>query len=137
MSRNAAMTIGTRSLRTLQSERSRMSTRTNRLQKGMRASHPDRPASLKTIHRPTNWSPYTRAVTALDAGNNVTGYRGKVHFTSTDPKAVLPADYTFTGADAGVHTFSVTLKTVGTQSVRVRDTVTSTVTGLQSGIVVT
>ena len=53
-------------------------------------------------------------VTARDAfGNTVTGYRGTVHFTSSDPKAVLPANYTFTSADAGVHVFSVTLKTFG------------------------
>ena len=69
-------------------------------------------------------------------GNTATGYRGTVHFTSTDSNAVMPANYTFTAANAGVHTFSVTLKTVGTQSVRARDTVTATITGLQSGIVV-
>ncbi|MGD0863440.1 MAG: S53 family peptidase, partial [Candidatus Limnocylindrales bacterium] len=53
-------------------------------------------------------------VTARDAyGNTVAGYRGTVHFSSTDPAAVLPADYTFTAADNGVHVFSVTLKTAG------------------------
>ena len=76
-------------------------------------------------------------VTARDAyGNTATGYLGTVHFTSTDSKAVLPANYTFTAANAGVHTFSVTLKSAGTQAVRARDTVSSTITGLQSGIVV-
>src|SRR5262249_25140190 len=34
-------------------------------------------------------------VTALDASNNtVTGYNGTVHFTSTDPQAVLPPNTT-------------------------------------------
>ena len=48
----------------------------------------------------------------MDAfGNTVTGYRGKVKFTSTDTQASLPADYTFTAADAGIHTFTVALKT--------------------------
>jgi len=76
-------------------------------------------------------------VTAKDAnGNTDAGYRGTVHFTSTDPKAILPPDYTFTAADAGVHTFSVTFKTAGTQGVRARDTVTSTMTGAKYGIVV-
>ena len=76
-------------------------------------------------------------VTARDAyGNTATGYRGTVQFTSTDYHAVLPADYTFTAANAGTHTFSVTLNTAGTQAVRARDTVTSTITGLQTGIVV-
>ena len=51
-------------------------------------------------------------VKATDAfGNAVTGYKGKVKFSSTDTQASLPADYTFTAADAGVHTFTVALKT--------------------------
>src|SRR5262249_39556086 len=51
-------------------------------------------------------------VRAVDAfGNTVTGYTGKVHITSTDAHALLPADYTFTAADAGVHTFPVALTT--------------------------
>jgi hypothetical protein len=35
---------------------------------------------------------------------------------------VLPADYTFTAADAGRHTFTVTLNTAGTQTVSATDT---------------
>src|SRR5438309_174953 len=55
-------------------------------------------------------------VTALDSSNNMGAtYLGTVHFTSTDPAAVLPADYTFTAADAGVHTFTVALQTAGVQ----------------------
>ena len=86
----------------------------------------------------------TVGVVARDADNNVvTGYHGTVHFTSSDPKAVLPADYTFTAADAGAHTFSyalspgLTLRTAGTQSVTATDTVTSSINGTQTGIVVT
>jgi len=82
-------------------------------------------------------------VSARDAyGNIATGYRGRIHFTATDPKASLPADYTFTAADKGVHTFSYSvfpaliLRTVGTQTVRASDTVNSTITGFQSVIVV-
>ena len=49
-------------------------------------------------------------VTAKDPGANVaTWYLDTIHFTSSDPAAVLPADYTFTVADAGTHVFSVTL----------------------------
>src|SRR4029077_20972134 len=44
-----------------------------------------------------------------------------VTFTSTDPQAVLPANYTFTAADAGVHDFIATLKTAGTQGITVLD----------------
>src|SRR5262249_19212561 len=74
-------------------------------------------------------------VTALDQFNNVaTGYTGTVHFTSSDGQPVLPADFTFAGANAGVHTFSATLKTSGTESITATDTVTGTITGTQSGI---
>jgi hypothetical protein len=76
-------------------------------------------------------------VTAVDAyGNRVHGYLGTIHFTSTDTKAKLPANYKFTAADAGTHIFSVTLKTAGTQSVTATDTVTKTIKGAQAGIVV-
>ena len=59
-------------------------------------------------------------------GNVATGYAGTVHFTSTDAQAVLPADYTFTAADQGKHTFQVTFKTTGSQSLTVTDTANST-----------
>ncbi len=66
-------------------------------------------------------------VRALDVfGNTVTGYTGKVHFTSTDTKATLPADYTFAAADGGVHAFNVGLHTatshLASWSVSVADT---------------
>jgi hypothetical protein len=62
-------------------------------------------------------------VTALDETNSTaTGYRGMVHFTSSDPQAVLPGDYTFSAADNGMHTFSATLKTAGSQSITATDT---------------
>jgi hypothetical protein len=51
-------------------------------------------------------------------GNVASGYTGAVQFTSSDVKAVLPANYTFTSGDAGKHTFSATLKTAGTQSLK-------------------
>jgi hypothetical protein len=77
-------------------------------------------------------------VTAFDTfGNVATGYTGTVHFTSSDPQASLPADFTFTPADAGVHVFSATLNTAGSQSVTATDTVTNTVAGSQTGITVT
>ena len=72
-------------------------------------------------------------VTALDAfGNTATGYRGTIHFTSSDGQAVLPANYTFTAGDGGVHTFSATLKTAGSQSLIATDTVTGSITGTQT-----
>ena len=77
-------------------------------------------------------------VTAKDgSGNTVTGYLGTVHFTSSDLQAVLPSDYTFVASDNGTHTFAgVTLKTVGSRSVTATDTVTSSITGAQTGITV-
>jgi hypothetical protein len=67
---------------------------------------------------------------------NNAGYTGTVHFTSSDPQAVLPADYTFTSADQGVHTFTATLKTAGTQSLTATDKATAGVFGTQAGIMV-
>jgi len=77
------------------------------------------------------------SVTAKDPYNNTaTGYVGTVHFTSSDGQAALPANYTFTSGDSGVHTFSGTLKTAGTESITATDTVTSSITGSQTGITV-
>ena len=59
-----------------------------------------------------------------------------MHFTSSDSQAVLPSNYAFAAADKGVHVFTATLKTVGTQSITATDTVTAPITGTQSGITV-
>jgi hypothetical protein len=81
----------------------------------------------------------TFTVTAQDAAHNTaSGYTGTVHFTSNDAKAVLPADYTFVAADAGVHTFSAALKTATTAaSLTATDTSAGALSGTQSPIVVT
>ena len=56
-------------------------------------------------------------------GSTFNGYRGTVHFTSTDLAATLPGNYTFTVLDNGVHTFTgVVLNTPGNQSITVSDT---------------
>jgi hypothetical protein len=79
----------------------------------------------------------TFTVTALNANGTVnTGYTGTVHFSSSDPHAVLPADYTFLPGDQGTHTFSATLKTAGSQSLTGTDTVTGSITGSEAGIMV-
>jgi hypothetical protein len=76
-------------------------------------------------------------VTAQDAsGTTVTGYTGTVHFGSTDAQAVLPANDTFASGDNGTKTFSITLKTTGSQSITVTDTVTASITGTQNNIIV-
>jgi uncharacterized delta-60 repeat protein len=80
----------------------------------------------------------TITVTARDANGTIApSYRGTVHFSSSDPQAVLPANYTFTAADQGVHTFAVTLKTAGSQSITATDTATSSITGSESGLTIT
>jgi predicted outer membrane repeat protein len=64
--------------------------------------------------------PFTITVTALDfSGNTASTFVGRVHFSSTDSEAVLPDDYTFTAADAGTATFTVTLQTEGSQQLEV------------------
>ncbi|PYI81453.1 MAG: hypothetical protein DME26_19955, partial [Verrucomicrobia bacterium] len=74
-------------------------------------------------------------VTAKDQfGNSATGYVGTIQFSSSDLQAVLPPDYMFVGTDAGVHTFSATLKTVGLQSITASDTVDPSMTDTQSDI---
>jgi hypothetical protein len=90
-------------------------------------------------------TPHNFMVTARDASNNtVPGYTGTVHLTSSDSAAVFADaatgqplvgnNYTFTAADMGVHTFTATLNTVGTQSITATDSMTATITGTESGI---
>src|SRR5439155_6421448 len=73
-------------------------------------------------------------VQAKDGGNNnTTNYSGTVHFTSSDPQPVLPANSTLT---SGFKSFTATLKTAGTQSVIATDTITSSITGSASVAVI-
>jgi N-acetylneuraminic acid mutarotase len=66
--------------------------------------------------------PVTFTMIAQDSHNApVPGYTGTAHFTSSDPQAALPADYTFTAADAGVHIFTSTLKTTGSRTLTAAD----------------
>jgi hypothetical protein len=82
---------------------------------------------------PTAGKSFSFTVTAQDAyGNIATSYRGKIRFASTDAQAVFPANYTFTSADNGVHTFSIALKTAGAQTVTVTDTGNQKVTGTRA-----
>jgi hypothetical protein len=74
-------------------------------------------------------------VTALDAAGQPVAYAGTVHFTSSDAQAGLPTDYTFTVSDNGQHTFPVTLRTAGPQTVTVADTVNSQLTASASQVV--
>lgn len=83
---------------------------------------------------------FSVTVTAYDFyGNVATGYTGTVHFTAAGGPAILPADYTFTESDNGVHVFSpgVTFVLPGSpQSVEVTDTEDSGLTDSASWIVI-
>ena len=62
-------------------------------------------------------APFGLTVTAEDATGHPAAYLGPVHFSSSDPQATLPADYTLTAADHGTHTFSgVVFRTSGSQT---------------------
>jgi YVTN family beta-propeller protein len=82
----------------------------------------------------TAGTPFNIIVTALDQFNNIaTGYTGTVHFTSTDGSAVLPTNVALTN---GTNTLSVTLKTLGSQTITGTDTVTASITGTSNTITV-
>jgi hypothetical protein len=89
------------------------------------------PAATLTVVAPASvkaGQSFNITVTLNDQfGNVATGYRGSVHFTTSDPlpTAVVPADHTFTSADAGSRSFSVTLWTVPSQTITARDTANS------------
>jgi predicted outer membrane repeat protein len=63
---------------------------------------------------------FNLTVTAEDShGNIFPTYTGKVHFTSSDPLAVLPADSMLT---SGTGTFAATLNTLGAKTITATDT---------------
>jgi hypothetical protein len=79
-------------------------------------------------------APFDLTVAAVDPlGQPAHGYTGTVTFATTDPDpgVVLPADYRFTPADQGTHTFGggVTLVTPGDQAITATDTSDATVAG--------
>ncbi len=70
---------------------------------------------------------FTFTVSARDAANNVvTGYAGTVHFTSSDPAAVLPHDSTLMNGNGN---FSATLTNSGFQTLTATDTVSTSLMG--------
>jgi hypothetical protein len=75
--------------------------------------------------------PFSVDVTAENAdASPATRYLGTVHFSSTDPRAVLPSDYTFTPGDNGSHSFSgVVLNSPYSETITVSDTATPIVSG--------
>ena len=87
---------------------------------------------IATMGSATSRAPISLEVKALDAADNISaGYAGKVHFTSTDGKAILPAD---TALPSGIGNLSATLETAGNQTITATDTVTAAVTGISNSI---
>jgi hypothetical protein len=80
----------------------------------------------------TQGQPFPLTLTAEDASGTVdTDYTGTVTITLTtyDPRAVLPGSYTFTAADRGTHTFSITINTPAIQAIVVQNAADGTVVG--------
>jgi hypothetical protein len=67
----------------------------------------------------TTGTPFTVTVTVMIGSERDTIINNRIHFTSSDPAAVLPDEYYFTPADAGSHTWTnaFILKTPGNQTI--------------------
>ncbi len=80
-------------------------------------------------------TPFSFTLTALDQfGNLASSYAGLVHFSSTDPDAMLPPN---SALQAGVGTFDATLGTSGTQVLTGADSAASSISGSSNPITVT
>jgi hypothetical protein len=76
-------------------------------------------------------------VTAQNSdGTTNSSYTGTIHLSSSDPRALLPADYTFTTADRGAHSFTIALSTAGSQTLTATDQVDHTLTATTAPITV-
>jgi hypothetical protein len=74
-------------------------------------------------------SPFAFTLTVSNPGHGTDiAFVGTVHFTSSDPSATLPSDYTFTPTDQGTATFNATLATGTSQTITATDTVNSAIT---------
>jgi hypothetical protein len=77
-------------------------------------------------------TPFNFTVTAADSfSNTATTYAGTLHFSSSDPSATLPADSKLTN---GTGSFSATLKTSGSQTIKAADTATASLNGTSFAI---
>ncbi len=88
--------------------------------------------SVTAVASATSGSAINFSVSALDAANGVvTTYSGTVHFTSTDPEAVLPAN---SPLQDGTGNFSATFNTSGQQTITATDTAAASITGISNSI---
>ena len=78
----------------------------------------------------TSGEPFNLTIEVQDVhGHVATGYRGTISFSSSDPAASLPGNYTFTSADAGIKTFEITFNTTGDNNITVSDTAQTALAG--------
>ena len=77
---------------------------------------------------------YVNVAAVGQSGNVVKGYRGTVHVTSTDPLAVLPADFVLAG---GAKQISIKLRSPGIHTLTLTDTASPALTGTSGGVNVT
>ena len=98
---------------------------------------PGIPERFEFFNTPVKWTvgvPLNFGVRATDHnGNPATTYTGTVHFTSSDPNAVLPADTTLTN---GMGMFEATLNTLGNHTITGTDTANPFITGTSNPIIV-
>ena len=88
--------------------------------------------SVITVSSATSGTAVSFTVMALDASNNVgSTYAGTVHFTSTDPQVMLPAN---SPLNNGSGAFSATFNTIGNQTITATDTMTASITGTSGPI---
>ncbi|MBC7194322.1 MAG: hypothetical protein H5U37_01495, partial [Caldisericia bacterium] len=93
------------------------------------------PQTVGCVFNPGTHPENALRVTAKDQWDNtVTTYTGTIHFTSTDPLASLPPDYTFVAGDQGTKTFGtlITMNTVGVHTITVTDTSNPSIKGTSS-----
>ena len=73
---------------------------------------------------------FSVTVAALGSnGSTISGYTGTFPITTSDAAAAVSINYTFTSSDAGIHTFNMTLKTAGTESITAADTSNGSING--------
>lgn len=93
---------------------------------GPTSTNPPVSSDTLTVQAPSGGMAGTQFAVSVYALNSQgmidPGYTGTVRLSSSDVQAGLPTNYMFSAADQGMHTFYVTLKTAGTQSVSVTDT---------------
>ena len=84
-------------------------------------------------------TPFNFTVTIKNpSGNKGTdiAYVGTAHFTSSDPGAVLPADFAYITGDQGTSIFTATLNSSGSQTITATDTLNGSIVGTSGPITV-